>query len=140
MKKKQSIVSAFSYPVRKAALIEEVSEKADKEGLSLSNLIVILLEEYNQKNEEARPDLSPLRSLSGRSNIDMGVNEDLRKYIPDIEKLEDIHELKELNITAQDISRITGTKLGQLLKLNDNDVQRQNKVLPFSYDRSKLNL
>jgi hypothetical protein len=91
-----------------------------------------------EKNGEARPDLSALAGLNpSRSNKDMGVNEDLRKFFPRIIDIDDLQELREINLTGQEITRLTGKKIGD--KLGENTIKKET-VLPFSYDRTKLNI
>jgi hypothetical protein len=132
-----TVVQSLSVPLRMAGLIEEVSETAAKDGLSFSSLVVKLLEDYNQeKNGEARTDLSAIsqsRNLGNR--YEMGVNEDLRSYLDRIRLINDVQELREINLTGQEITKITGNKLGQLLKKDDNT---SNRLLSFSYDREQL--
>jgi hypothetical protein len=135
MVRKKNIITSFSYPVDKVDIVEIAEDYAKSKGLSLSELIIECFGNLQEKNEEANHDLSAI-GLRTRNRYNMGLNEDLRKYIPNIERLEDIHQLKEINITAQDITKLTGKMLGQKLALSKRDIEKQNRVLPFTYDRS----
>src|SRR5262245_24995930 len=131
--RKKNIITSFSYPVDKVDVVEIAEDYARSKGWSLSELIINCLENIPEKNQEARANLSAIKT--GDYTFNMGVNEDLRKYIPEIERLEDIKELKEINITAQDIARLTGKILGKKLQLSQSDIEKGNRILPFTYKR-----
>ena len=101
-------------------------------NVSLAEAIRALILEDNKKNPEASYDLS---AISSNRNTDMGINEDLRSHLGGIRLINDVQELREINLTGQEITKITGTRLGQLLKKDENT---SNRLLSFTYDREQL--